>query len=229
MKRLKLTALILTLAATVYGCSTSAENAAPLDSSAVAASNSKGAAAAPRAAAPAPKPAPTPVFKTSIPADTRLAAVLIDSLGTDTNSVNDQFLASLGEAVIVNGKTVLERGTKVRGRVVDVQESGRVKGVASIRLELTEILLGGKTIEIKTSQFSETAESTKKQDAGVIAGGAGIGAAIGAIVGGKKGAAIGAAAGGGAGTGAVLATDGKEIHYASETRINFTLARTVEF
>jgi hypothetical protein len=62
----------------------------------------------------------------------------------------------------------------------------------------------------------------------MIGGGAGVGALIGAIAGGGKGAAIGAGIGGGAGTGTVLATKGKEIHYGPETRLQFTLASSIE-
>ena len=64
--------------------------------------------------------------------------------------------------------------------------------------------------------------------AAIIGGGAGLGAAIGALAGGGKGALIGAGIGGGAGTGTVLATKGKEIHYSPETRLTFTLARSIE-
>jgi hypothetical protein len=70
--------------------------------------------------------------------------------------------------------------------------------------------------------------ATKKRDAAIIGGGAGLGAAIGAIAGGKKGAGIGAAVGGGAGTGTVLATKGKELNYPPETRLSFTLASPLE-
>ena len=129
---------------------------------------------------------------------------------------------------VIGGKTVLPKGTKVRGRVVDVNESGRVKGRASIQLKLTDIVRNNGNLAISTKTFSAVAEPTKKRDAAVIGGGAGLGAAIGAIAGGGKGAAIGAAVGGGAGTGTVLATKGKEIHYAPETRLTFTLAQPVE-
>jgi|SRR6267142_5782847 len=72
------------------------------------------------------------------------------------------------------------------------------------------------------------AKTTQTRDAEIIAGSAGVGAVIGAIAGGKKGAAVGAIAGGGAGTGVVLGTKGKEIHYGPETRLNFTLANSVQ-
>ena len=104
-----------------------------------------------------------------------------------------------------------------------------MKGRASIELTLTEIMRGnGDSLNIATKPYSAVAESTKKRDAAIIGGGAGVGAAIGAIAGGGKGAAIGAAVGGGAGTGTVLATKGKEIHYSPETRIPFTLTTSIE-
>ena len=71
-------------------------------------------------------------------------------------------------------------------------------------------------------------ENTKKRDAEIIGGAAGVGAAIGAIAGGRKGAAEGAVAGGGAGTGAVLVTKGKEVVLASESKLKFTLSKSVE-
>jgi len=129
---------------------------------------------------------------------------------------------------VIDGTTVLQKGTKVRGRVVGVEDSGRVKGLASIQLELTDIMQGDRMIAITTDTFGATADSSKTRDGEIIAGGAGIGAAVGAIAGGKKGAAIGAVTGGGAGTGVVLATKGKEIHYGPETRISFTLAKSVQ-
>jgi hypothetical protein len=133
----------------------------------------------------------------------------------------------MAESVVIDGTTVLQKGTKVRGRVVVVEDSGRVTGLASIQLVLTDIMQGDRMIAITTDTFGATADSSKTRDGEIIAGGAGIGAAIGAIAGGKKGAAIGAVTGGGAGTGVVLATKGKEIHYGAETRLDFTLAESV--
>jgi hypothetical protein len=166
--------------------------------------------------------------KLVIPAGTLLKVSLIDALNTDTNSAGDRFLASLAESVVIDGTTVLQKGTKVRGYVIEVEGSGRVKGLASIRLALSDIMQGNKMVAIATDTFAATADSAQTRDAGIIAGGAGVGAVIGAIAGGKKGAAIGAVTGGGAGTGVVLGTKGKEIHYGPETRLDFTLANSVE-
>jgi hypothetical protein len=163
-----------------------------------------------------------------IPSGTILKVSLIDPLGTDTSSPGDRFLASLAESVVINGTTVLPQGTQLRGRVVAVEDSGRVKGLASIRLALTDIMQGDRMVAIKSDTFAATAETSKRRDGEIIGGGAGLGAVIGAIAGGGKGAAIGALTGGGAGTGVVLATKGKELRYGPETRLNFTLADSVQ-
>jgi hypothetical protein len=172
------------------------------------------------------KPEPAP--KITIPAGTRLRVSLLDGVSTSNSAAGDTFSASLSEPVIIEGKMVLEKGTRVRGRVIDVEESGRVKGRARIQLTLTEILRNGNGTEIKTKSFTAVAEAIKKRDAGIIAGGVGIGAAVGALAGGKKGALIGAGVGGGAGTGTVLATKGKDLRYPPETRLSFTLASPVQ-
>jgi hypothetical protein len=163
-----------------------------------------------------------------IPSGTLLKVTLIDAVDSNTSSAGDLFLANLSEAVMSDGVTLLQKGTQIRGRVVDAEGSSRVKGRASISLKLTEIVQGDRTIAIITDTYAATADSQQGRDAKVIAGGAGVGAVIGAIAGGKKGAAIGAATGGGAGTGVVLATKGKEIHYGPETRLNFTLTNSVQ-
>jgi hypothetical protein len=164
----------------------------------------------------------------TIPAGSRLRVALSDGVSTTKSEPGDPFSAHLVEPVVIDGETVLEKGTKVSGRVVDAQESGRVKGRASLKLVLTTVVRSGNTIKIETKPYVAVAEATKGRDAALIGGGAGVGAAIGAIAGGGKGAGIGALVGGGAGTVTVLATKGKDLHYPPETRLNFTLASPVQ-
>jgi hypothetical protein len=185
------------------------------------------------ASAPASAPADIvdkvqPAPKVTILAGTKLRVALLDGVSSDKSRSGDSFMSTLTEPIVVNGKTVLAKGTKIRGRVVDAKDSGRVKGRASLALKLTEIVRDGKPVNISTKQYTAVAEPTKKRDAAIIGGGAGIGAAIGAIAGGGKGAAIGAAVGGGGGTGAVLATKGKQIRFAPEHVVSFTLAGPIE-
>ena len=171
-------------------------------------------------------PAPAPA-RITIPTDTPLPILLMDRVSSDDSAPGDGFKGTLAEPVQVDGKTVLEKGTVLQGRVVDASKSGRVKGRASLSLKLTGIVRGSQTVPIQTVTYVAVAKSEKKKDAAVIAGGTGVGAAIGAIAGGGKGAAIGAAVGGGAGTGEVLATKGKDVDYPPETRVTFKLAAPV--
>jgi hypothetical protein len=221
MKKVFCTFFAAALAAGIVGCSKdpSTTNADSTSKSAVLDDTAK----------PASEPAAKPEPRVVIPAGTHLRIALIDSVSSDKSRPGDSFMASLAEPVVVGGKTILEKGTRVQGRVVDAKESGRVKGRASIELVLTQIVrANGKSLKISTKPYQAVAESTKKRDAAIIGGGAGVGAAIGALAGGGKGALVGAAIGGGAGTGTVLATKGKEIRYAKETRIPFTLATSIE-
>jgi len=165
------------------------------------------------------------VKEITIPAGTRLHIVLSDTLSTRKNRAGDQFSASLAAPVVVEGEMLLPEHTKIKGRITDVAESGRVKGRASIRLVLTTIVHGGKQVPISTKPFVAVAQSTTKRDAAIIGGGTGLGALIGGLAGGGKGAAIGAAVGAGGGTGTVLATKGKELQYPAETKMSFTLAK----
>jgi hypothetical protein len=178
-------------------------------------------AAEEKKAAEEPKPAPPPPVK--IPAGTALSVTLSTSLDSGKNNPGDKFTGNISEDVVVDGKTVLAKGTAVEGKVVSAEGAGKVKGVGTMSLTLTEATVNGKTVALNTKTHSDKAKSTKGKDAAIIGGGAGVGAAIGAIAGGGKGAAIGAAVGGGGGTAAVLATKGKDVEYPAETRLKFTL------
>ena len=236
MKRLSGIALIIVLAATLGGCSkNSSEEAtasAPATPAASPAASTKPASTKAAPAEPAKPVDATPKATAQkmmvIPADTEVSVLLIDSISTRKNKAGDKFMASLADPITVNGEQVVSRGTKVQGRVVDAEDSGRVKGTASIRMVLTDILDGNKSYPIVTSPFVAEAESSTGRDAGIIGGAAGVGAAIGAIAGGGKGAAKGAAIGGAAGTGTVLATKGKEVEFDSETRLKFKLEKAAE-
>jgi len=178
---------------------------------------------------PAPKPEPAPAIKiVAVPAETPLEVLLDGSLSSEKSSAGDIFEASLAAPLIVNGTTVLGRGTKFHGRVVAAEGSGRVKGLASLTLALTDVVHDGKTTPIMTKNWAMEAKSTKKKDAAKIGVAAGIGTAIGAIAGGGSGAAKGAAIGGGAGTGVVLATKGDEVELGPEAKLKFTLEKPLE-
>ena len=165
----------------------------------------------------------------TLAAGTVIRASLQHALTSDSNAPGDPFTAKVVDDVKVNNTVVIPLGSTVKGVVAESKRSGRVQGRAYMALRFTEVVLpNGQAYPIQASGASRTAPGTKKKDAMIIGGGAGIGTAIGAIAGGGKGAAIGAATGGAAGTGAVLATRGKETGFASGSTLNVKLSQPVK-
>ena len=176
--------------------------------------------------APAPPPPPR---KATLAAGTPIAVVTSSTLSTKTNKTGESFLASLAQDIVDGEWIIAKKGSTVTGVISKSDPGGKVKGVASITIQLKRLTLAdGQEISIATNSFSANAKSTKKKDAAKVGIGAGIGAAIGAIAGGGKGAAIGAGVGGGAGTGAVLATRGDPATIPGEKPLTFKLAAPLE-
>ncbi len=190
-------------------------------------------AAAP-AAAPVPVAAPAAAPKPALPpppvtieAGTRLSIRMIDSIDTSKNQLGDTFRASLNAPLMMGDKVVVPAGTEVEGLIAELKSAGRFAGRSEVALELSQLLVHGKSYPIETDQFTQQGSSRGKATAAKVGGGAAIGAIIGGIAGGGKGAAIGATVGAGAGTGVSAATKGQQIKVPSETVLNFTLQRPV--
>lgn len=183
---------------------------------------------APAPPPPAPVAAPEPAHVTLTPG-TMLSVRLNQALSSDRSRQGDVFGGTLDQPLEIDGFAIAERGARVEGRVSEVQEAGRVKGLAQLTLELTRLHTSdGQSIPIRTTQFVQQGPASKKEDAEKIGAGAVLGTIIGAIAGGGKGAAIGAAAGGAAGAGTVAATRGKPAVLTAETRVNFRIDQAVE-
>lgn len=176
-------------------------------------------------AAPPPPPPPTTAV---VPAGTVVEVRLQESLSTKTNQAGESFEMQLDEDLIVDGKLLAPEASRVIGRLTHVKKSGKVEGLAQLRMDLQKIVVGDEEYSLKSNILSYEAEGTVKEDAKKVGIGAGVGALIGAIAGGKKGAAVGTAVGAGAGTGTVLATSGEEVEFKIEQLFEFTLQRDVK-
>jgi hypothetical protein len=173
--------------------------------------------------------APVRVPKTvTIPAGTLLSVRVDERLSSETVQMGDSFRASLDQPLVVDGAVIAERGARVEGRIANADRGGRVRGTASMGLELVRLnTADGQRVRLQTEGFTKQAERSTKKDAAKVGIGAGLGAAIGAIAGGGKGAAIGAGIGGAAGAGGVMATRGEAVEIPSETRLTFRLQEAI--
>jgi hypothetical protein len=245
-----LAAIILSLAQ--FGCAsktdsgassaqpaTSPDNAAALTSASPApgatlnAADSASATSAPGAAggapagsAAAPTPAPPRVF--TLAEGTSISIYTANTLSTKSNKDGERFVASLARPIVDGDWVIARKGAPVEGVIVNSDPGGRVKGRASMTVELRSLQLAdGRTVDLSSSSYTKVAKGTKKKDALKIGIGAGVGAAIGAIAGGGKGAAIGAGAGGAGGTGVVLATRGDPAVIPGESQLTFRVKEPV--
>jgi hypothetical protein len=229
------TSSLLVVAVGISACDRSAPP--PAGNTAVAAPAAAGTAVAPDPATPPPPaapaaavgvapapalaPAPAPVAavpevtwrEVTIPAGTSLPVALDTAVGSATSTVEAPVAAHLTRAIVIDGVTVVPRGSRVSGVVTDATRAAKVKGRASIAMKFDSLTSEpeGERYQIATSRISRLAAATKKDDTVKILAPAVGGAIIGRIIGGRKGAAIGAGTGGGAGAAVVMSTRGKEV------------------
>ena len=177
-----------------------------------------------QASAPAPPPPPEVV---SLPSGTQLRIRLDRDLGSKISQPGDAFSASVADDVVVHGQTIIPRGARADGTVVDAKPLGRFKGGALLSVRLDRVHTRWGSYPVSTGTIDRAEQGKGKRSAGFIGGGAGLGALIGGLAGGGKGAAIGALAGGGAGTAGGAFTGNKQIVLPAETLLTFRLEHSV--
>ncbi len=163
----------------------------------------------------------------TVPAGTQLSIRINEELSSEKAQVGDVFHGSISTPVMVDETMVIPTSADVEGRVVDVKPATRFAGKSDLVIELTRLLMNGKSYSLATDRWSKAGSSRGKATAAKVGGGAALGAIIGGIVGGGKGAAIGAAAGAGAGTGVSAATKGQQVVLKPETVLNFQLENSI--
>ena len=174
-----------------------------------------------------PATPPPPAAPVTIPAQTSLVVRMIDTVDSEKAKEGQTFAGSLDQPLAINGQTVLQAGSDVTVKLVQMQQSGKLTGKAELTVSLWSVKVNGKDVEIDTQNITEASASRGAQTAKVAGGAAAVGAVIGAVAGGGKGAAIGAGAGAATGAAVQAATKGQHVKIASETRLTFTLEKPV--
>ncbi len=120
----------------------------------------------------------------SIPAGTILDVRLEQTLDTKRNRPGDRFTATLTRPIILDGRTIIPRGTPCSGHLMESKPSGRFKGHALMSLSLDSFDLNGRRHDMRTTHVGRESGGHKKRNWAFIGGGSGVGTAIGALAGG---------------------------------------------
>lgn len=179
----------------------------------------------------APRPADTAEVSASRPADAEVPAGTIlrvsfnQPISTATAKVGDTVSGELLDDLIADNGTVVARsGSKVKGKVEHVVDSGRLARPAELRFRLTEVETRSGTRPVATSAYQRTGDTHTKRNVGYIAGGAAVGAVIGQVLGKDTESTLkGAAAGAAVGTGVAAATGEKDFEIEAGRTVAFTL------
>jgi hypothetical protein len=164
-----------------------------------------------------------------LPRGTEVTLRLIDGVDSEINKVGDEFDASLEDPITVGNDVIAQKGAKAVVRLVDTEESGRIKGRTSLTLQLVSVEINGRPVSVNSRSVSQASGSRGARTAKSAATVGAIGAIIGGIAGGGKGAAIGAAAGAGAGAGAQIFLDPQKVKVPSESLLTFLTDEPARF
>jgi hypothetical protein len=168
-------------------------------------------------------PQADPSSAITLPVGTPITVRTSTEIDTDRNRVGDAFDASLDQPLVYGNQTIAPRGTSVKGRIAYAKESGKISGQAQLVLELTEMIINGRSYFLRTADYTEVGSNRANRTAATVGGTAALGAIIGAIAGGGTGAAVGAASGAAVGTGVQVMTKGQTLRIPAETIIEFRL------
>lgn len=163
-----------------------------------------------------------------VPAGTQIVVRLIDGVNSERDRLGQTYRASIDQPVVVNGQTVIPRGSDTIATLIDAKKSGKIEGRTVLTLDLKSVTVNGRTYDIVTTGVPQASGSRGARSAKVIGGATALGAIIGAAAGGGKGAAIGAGSGAAVGTAAEVVTSGQKVKVPPETRLTFTLQNPID-
>lgn len=130
----------------------------------------------------------------TVPAGTRLVIRTTETIDSSRHSAGHRFRGQLEGALVVDGVTVVPRGTFVHGRITQAQRSGRAVGRAELGIEFTDLMIDDVLVPISTSGL----QAQTQGEAGRTVARTARAAAIGGLIDGSSGARTGARVGAGA-------------------------------
>lgn len=152
----------------------------------------------------------------TIPAGTRLVIRMTDTVDSSRHGAGHRFRGQLESALVVDGQTVVPRGTFLHGRVTQAQQSGRMVGRSALSIEFTDFMIDDVLVPIATGELSAQTQG----EAGRTVGRTARAAAIGGLIDGSSGARTGARVG----AGASILTRGSNINVPRGTILETSLS-----
>jgi hypothetical protein len=151
----------------------------------------------------------------TVPTDTRLVIRTIETVDTSRHGAGHRFRGQLEGALVVDGVTVVPRGTVVHGVISSSQQAGRVAGSSQLTMEFTDVMIDDQLFPIATTGLSAQTGG----EAGRTVARSARAAALGGLIDGKSGARTGAKVG----AGVSILTSGERINVPRGTLLETTL------
>lgn len=156
----------------------------------------------------------------TVPAGTRLVIRMVDSIDSKRHKAGHKFRGQLEGALVVNGTTLVPRGTFLYGTITAAQQSGRAAGKSSLAMEFTDIMINDQLYPIATEGLAAQSAGEGSRTAGRTARAAAIGGLASGSSGAKKGAKIG--------LGASILTGGQSLSVPAGTLLETVLRVPLE-
>lgn len=113
--------------------------------------------------------------RSEIPAGTEIQLSLQDPLSSKLSEPGDEVIATIRRDVVIDGRTVLRRGTEVFGRVTLAEPSGRIFKGGRLHITFDRIRVDNQdqkiTAVIKSASDFSRDEKIKSDDEGTLKGG----------------------------------------------------------
>ena len=174
------------------------------------------------------EPAPPEPILVRIPAGTQIDLRLTSGVSSQTATVGDAVDADLAQPLVVDGRTVAPRGTRVRGSVSAVHALQKIGGQARLALSFDRIDAREGPIVIQAA-YAHQGKSETGKDAATIAAGAVVGTVLGNQAhDNRRGKVVGGLLGAGVGAAIAASTPGEKIELAPGATLHLTLRSDTE-
>jgi len=163
-----------------------------------------------------------------VPAGSMVRVRINQGMDSKHTTVGTMFDGVVLNDVIGGGSIAIPRGAAVRGTVVEAHKAGDFKGKGELKLQLTQLQLGGAVYPIVSDFWWHQGADKTANTVGNSVGLGAMGALIGAVAGGGAGALVGAGIGSVAGLGVSASQRRGEAGLPPEAIVTFHLTQPAD-